>query len=182
VSFAFTVGAARSAPANRAALSAGPVADVSLGTSASAAPRDLNPNCVPPDFVERGTLWVGFCGPTMVFRNTNYTFGVVVKNYGKMRRKLELTVIHYDPITRSSIPYRRGALPLQYGDLSQSMAVWTLHNFKRGQFFRVNITLPFKQHADPKGSNFSFGLNLADESKDVIFKQRPARAVPRQVR
>ena len=37
--------------------------------------------------------------------------------------------------------------------LRPDSAVWTLLRFRPGQLFRVNITLPFRQHNDPKGSN-----------------------------
>jgi hypothetical protein len=77
---------------------------VPLGTSSSAAPPILHEGCVPPAIgPDRYNLWVSACGPTYVVRNTNYTYGVVVKNFGGASfRRIELSVIHYDPITRSS--------------------------------------------------------------------------------
>lgn len=147
---------------------------VPLGTSASAAPRNFVEGCNPPVLgPERYSLWVSACGPTYVIRNTNYTYGVVVKNYSKARfRKLKLSVFHYDPITRSSVPYSR---PYNRTDT----AAWTLHNFKPGQLFRVNITLPFNEHNDPKGSNFvvearGYGApsETRNRTKDVVFKRK----------
>jgi hypothetical protein len=147
-----------------------PVLQVAFGTCASAAPtvtilQGCHPPLIGPD---RYNLWVGACGPKYVIRNTNYTYGVVVKNYGKRSfRRLKLTVIHEDPITRSSIPYGHALRP--------DYAVWTLHNFKPGQLLRVNITLPFKQHNDPKGSSFTVDVRGYGPSerggltKDVIF-------------
>jgi hypothetical protein len=147
---------------------------VPLGTSATAALPTIVQGCVPPVIgPDRYRLWVSACGPTYVIRNTNYTYGVVIKNFGRTSfRKIELSVIHYDPITGSSIPYSRGAYN------RSDTAVWTLKKFKAGRFFRVNITLPFKQHNDPKGSNFvvearGYGPSEhRDLTKDVIFKKK----------
>jgi len=126
-----------------------PVLVVALGASASATrpTSSIGPGCNAPIVgPERSTLWVGACGRSRVIRNTKYTYGVVVKNYGKKSfRKVKLTVIHQDPIARSSVPYRLALRP--------DYAVWTLHRFKPGRLFRVNITLAFRQHNDPKGSN-----------------------------
>ena len=131
---------------------------------------DRLPGCVPPPIgPERYHLWVGACGPAHVIRNVNYTYGLVVKNFGKRTfRKVKLTVIHEDPITRSSIPYSHGLRP--------DYAVWTLNKFQPGQLFHVNITLPFKQHNDPKGSNLTVavrGYGPSDKgagvTKDVTF-------------
>ena len=155
-------------------LTAPPVLLVALGTSASAAPPpDHYPGCDPPPVgPERYSLWVSACGPSRVIRNHNYTYGVVVKNFGKRSfRRLELTVIHQEPITRSSVPYSHALRP--------DYAVWTLHKFKPGQLFRVNITLPFRQHNDPKGSNLVIGVRGYGPSerdgfftKDVTFTKK----------
>jgi hypothetical protein len=106
-----------------------------------------------------------------VIRNTNYTYGVVVKNFGKRSfRRLKVTVIHQDPITRSSLPYSHRLRP--------DYAVWTLRAFKPGQVFRVNITLPFRQHNDPKGSNLVIEVRAFGPSerggltKDVVFIEK----------
>ena len=154
-----------------------PVLLILLGTSVSAAQptTTIVPGCNPP-FIgpERYSLWVSACGPSHVIENRNYTYGAVVKNYGKRTfRKLKLSVIHYDPITRSSRPYRREVRrdlpPLMYA------SVWTLNNFKPGQFFRVNITLPFKWHNDLRGSHFVVEARgyspheRVGRSKDVVF-------------
>jgi hypothetical protein len=61
---------------------------VQLGTGASAAPRTIAENCDPSSFVfgpERYHLVVSACGPRYVVRNKNYTYVVVVKNYGNAR-------------------------------------------------------------------------------------------------
>lgn len=144
---------------------------VALGTSASAATPTItfragcNPPLVGP---ERYSLWVGACGPSHVIRNTNYSYGVVVKNFGKRSfRRVKLTVIHQDPLTRSSSPYSHALRP--------DDAVWTLTKFKPDQVFRVNITLPFRQHNDPKGSNLTIEVRGYGPSerggltKDVTF-------------
>jgi hypothetical protein len=127
-----------------------PALVIAVGTSVSAAQPGVTivPGCTPPFLApflgpEKYSLWVRACGPSHVVENRNYTYGAVVKNYGKMTfRKLKLSVLHYDPITRSSRPYRRE----RRGDLPPPMmaSVWTLNNFKPGQFFRVNITLAFQ--------------------------------------
>jgi hypothetical protein len=76
-------------------------------------------------------------------------------------------VIHQDPITRSSSPYRHALRP--------DYAVWTLNRFKPGQVFCVNIRLPFRQHNDPKGSNLMIEVRgygpseRAGLTKDVTF-------------
>jgi hypothetical protein len=62
-------------------------------------------------------------------------------------------VSHYDPISRASFPYRREAAA--NGDPHMRGAVWAVKNFKAGRSFRVSFALPFKQHRDPLGSNFS---------------------------
>jgi hypothetical protein len=85
-------------------------------------------------------------------------------------------VIHFDPITRSSRPYRR-ELRREIGAAGtpKMASVWTLNNFKPGQFFRVNITLPFKWRL--RGSYFTVearGYNPNERvgfSKRVVFKK-----------
>jgi hypothetical protein len=78
------------------------------------------------------TCGCGACGPGHVIRNTNYTYGVAVKNFGK-------------------------------------------RSFRKLQLIRVNIVLPFKQHSDPKGSNFTVDVRGYGPSerggltKDFIF-------------
>lgn len=91
-------------------------------------------------------------GPTHVVRNTQHTYEVAVKNYGKKTfGTVELSVLHWEPISRSSKPYRRKTVSV--GTTRERAAIWTMHNFKPGRSFRVYITLPFKQHNDPIGSN-----------------------------
>lgn len=94
-------------------------------------------------------LWVGVCGPTNVARNTTHTYEIVVKNFTRSSGPVRLWMIHYDPITSNSIPYRR-AYNRTDGELE---TIWILHHFKPFQVRRVKITLPIKQHNDPKGSN-----------------------------
>lgn len=162
-----------------------PLLVVSLGTGVSAAQPTVTivPGCNPPFLgPERYSLWVSACGPSRVIENRNYTYGAVVKNYGKRAfRKLKLSLIHYDPITRSSRPYRReirrnSAPPgSAYYPSPMYAAVWTLSNFKPGQFFRVNITLPFKWRL--RGSHFVVEARgyspheIVGLSKRVVFKK-----------
>ncbi len=130
-----------------------PVLLVTLGTSAPASPTAW-PRCQAPTYPGLGTrqkLGVHICGPSRVVRGKNYSYTVVLANFIPVRyRKITLSVIHHDPITRSSIPYRR-VYNYVYGEKA---AVWTLRNFKaRPHTFRVSFMLPFKQHDDKKGSN-----------------------------
>lgn len=57
-------------------------------------------------------------------------------------------------------------------------AVSTLHNFTPGRFFRVNITLPFKQHADPKGSNLIVVVRGLGPSVGRSERQGLTRDIP----
>jgi hypothetical protein len=166
-----------------------PALVIAVGTSVSAGQPAVTivPGCTPPFFApflgpDRYSLWVRACGPSHVVENRNYTYGAVVKNYGKGTfRKLKLSVLHFDPISRSSRPYRRE----RRGDLPPPMmaSVWTLSSFKPGQFFRVSITLAFQaahRCAAPRcltGSNFTVearGYNPNERvglSKRVVFKK-----------
>ena len=116
-----------------------PVLLATLGTSASASPTAW-PQCRAPIYPGLGTrqkLGVHICGPSRVVRGKNYSYTLVLESFIPVRyRKVELSVIHYDPITRSSIPYRR-VYNYDYGD---NAAVWTLRNFKaRPHTFRVSF-------------------------------------------
>jgi hypothetical protein len=68
-------------------------------------------------------------------------------------------------------PRRRSVGIRVYGSLND-------REVKPGQFFRVNITLPFKRHIDPKGSNIMVNArgdsprDRGGRTKDVIFIQR----------
>ena len=126
----------------------------------------------------RGKLWPHICGPRKVIPGKNYSFTVVVTNISDTSyRRLKLSVDHYDPFARASLPYRREAAA-SGGPLMQG-AVWTLKNFKPGRSFRVSFTLPFKQHNDPKGSNFEvdayvaqgpvYSTDLLGMTHDVVF-------------
>jgi hypothetical protein len=126
----------------------------------------------------RDKLWLKACGPMKVIRGTDYSYTVVLTNISKTTfRRVELAVIHYDPITRSSIPYRREARP-EYAPMYA--AAWTLSKFKPGQSFRVGIRLPFEQHNNPKGSNIAIEARAQGPSdytqltKDVFFIRRPS--------
>ena len=110
------------------------------------------------------------CGPHQVIRGVNYSYTVVVTNIGDVNdRVFRLVLSHYDPLTRTSLPYR--------GEPAGVRAVWTRKNLKPGQSFRIGFTLPFKEHNDPTGSNFSV---TADRSSlglgtyDVVFIPRPS--------
>lgn len=99
----------------------------------------------------RVKLIVKACGPTRVIRGVPYSYTAQVTNIGRTTyRTVDLTVLHYDPIVRSSAPYRRQKPVEPY---YMPGAVWTRKNFKPGQTLRVGIRLPFLQHKDPKGSN-----------------------------
>lgn len=151
---------------------------VLLGGSAAAAPS-VSPGCQPPLLgPDRYSFWLNVCGPGRVIRNTQHTYEVVLKNFGRRNfRTVKLSVIHWEPISRSSIPSRRAIV--RFGTARERAAIWTLHNFKPGRLFRVNITLPFKQHNDPKGSNlfvFARGLDpsvgrpeIQEATKDITF-------------
>ena len=141
-----------------------------LGTSVSAAPTaggDCPAMLYTPG--DRGKLFLNVCGPGKVIRGVSYGYEVVLTSKAT-HRKIKLTVIHQDPITFSSIPYDR-AYRADY-------TIWTIRNFKQGHIFRVSFRLLFKQHNDPKGSNFmvgavAYGPPVGDPggflSKDVTF-------------
>jgi hypothetical protein len=125
-----------------------------LGTSVSAAPTaagDCPARFYTPD--DRGSLFLNVCGPGNVIRGVNYNYEVVLTTKAS-HRTIKLSVVYYDPITRSSVPYRIERNPIY----NQHAAVWTIKNLKPGQIFRVSIRLPFKQHRDPKASNFEVGV------------------------
>jgi hypothetical protein len=151
-----------------------------VGAGATSAPTTW-PRCSAPTVWEsaglRGKLRVNACGPTKVVRGINYSYTVLLTNISKTRfRRVELSFIHYDAITRSSRPYRREERP-EYSPMSA--AVWALSNCKPHQTFRVGIRLPFLQHNDPKGSNFVIEARTREPKhfsgglfKDVVFVRR----------
>ena len=158
------------------------VVSVSLGTGASAARTPWPPcSATKGSSVEslramarggelRSKLFANICGPHQVIRGVNYSYTVVVTNIGDVNdRVLRVVLTHYDPLTRASLPYR--------GEPAGVRAVWTRKNLKPGQSFRIGFTLPFKEHNDPKGSNFDV---KADRSSmglgtyDVVFIPRPS--------
>src|SRR5262245_16286891 len=71
----------------------------------SSASTPVPTGCLPPVFgPTRNSLWISVCGPSRVIRNTRNSYGVAVMNFGKARfRTLRLSLIHYDPITASSV-------------------------------------------------------------------------------
>lgn len=130
------------------------------------------PTCpVPLGAPERGIKVVlNICGPKYVTRGVNYNYTVVLANRGQATYgRITLSVIHEDPITRSSIPYR---------SYRPDCAIWRLAKVKPDKTFRVSFRLPFKQHNDPKGSNLTVGLRADRRScmggltKDVIFVKK----------
>ena len=144
-------------------------------TATYVATRDSRPGPV------RYSFEATVSGPTHVVRNTQHTYAVALKNYGKKTfRTVKLSVLHWEPISRSSIPYRRETVSV--GTAQERAAIWTLHNFRPGGYFRVNITLPFKQHNDPIGSNLivlvrglrpSFGRpENQDGTTDITFVRK----------
>ena len=126
----------------------------------------------------RGKLWPHICGPRKVIPGKNYSFTVVVTNISDTSyRRLKLSVSHYDPITRASLPYRGEAAA--NGDPLMRGAVWMMKNFRAGRSFRVSFTLPFKRRPDPKGSNFEvdayvaqgpvYSTDILGMTHDVVF-------------
>ena len=126
-----------------------------LGAGAAAAPTPW-PRCTAPtDWAgseRRQKLLVTVCGASRVVRGVEHNYTVLLTNVDKRSyRGLKLAVIHYDPIVRSSRPYRRGPQPLHY---VMQEAIFTVGTLAPGKTFRLGIRLPFLQHNDPKGSNF----------------------------
>ena len=158
-------------------LAALPALPIPLGTSVSAAPS-AGKDCPAPIYwpgESRSELFLNICGPGKVIRGVNYDYEVVLTSKAS-HRAIKLTVIHEEPITRSSIPYSHGLRP--------DYAIWTIKNFKQGQIFRVSFRLSFRQHNDPKGSNFMVGARAYGPptgqggflSKDVTFIKKPTSA------
>ncbi len=116
----------------------------------------------------RSKLYANICGPHRVIRGVNYSYTVVVTNIGDANdRVLRVVLSHYDPLTRTSLPYR--------GEPAGVRAVWIRKNLKPGQSFRIGFTLPFKEHNDPTGSNFSVGVDRSSiGTYDVVFIPRPS--------
>ena len=164
---------------------------VAFGTGASAAPTTW-PACPATSEFEsvaqlraarrvgdvRNNLWPRICGPTKVVPGTTYTFTVVITNITDTTyRRLKLSVSHYRPLDRSSLPYRREAA--SNGDPLMHGAVWTLQNLKPGRSFRVSFALSFTRHPDPKASGFEVDafvahapfnpVNLLGMTHDVVF-------------
>lgn len=125
----------------------------------------------------REMLWVNLCGPANVVRGVNYSYSVVVTNIGDRRyRHFKLVVSHYEPLTRSSRPYRR--LPSPIGDSRLRAEVWTVRELKPGRSVRISFTLPFRQHSDRFGSTleidaFAPRLVYWGVTHDVFFVTRP---------
>ena len=138
----------------------------------------------------RAKVWVHVCGSTSVVPGRNYGYTVVITNISNTAyARLNVSVSHYEPLTRASLPYRREAAA--NGDPRMEGAVWALKDFKPGRSFRVSFTVPFKRHPDPVGSNFDAQIvgrsfvagafphcpcpsrSLAGQTYDVVFL-RPA--------
>jgi hypothetical protein len=121
----------------------------------------------------RSKLFANMCGPHRVIRGVNYSYTVVVTNIGDANdRAVRVVLSHYDPLTRTSLPYRRE--PSRVG---MRVAIWTRKNLKPGQSFRIGFTLPFKEHNDPTGSNFSVKADRSSNglgTYDVVFIPRPS--------
>jgi len=128
-----------------------------------------------PEAAARGDLrdkvWLKICGPHEVVRGRNYKFTIVVQNISTVTfREFEMWIYHYDPITRSTRPYRRGAGG--YGGMTA--AILPLKSLKPRAIRGVSIMLPFKEHNDPIGSNVTIELRAAKWSTggtthDVFF-------------
>jgi hypothetical protein len=121
---------------------------------------------------DRQFLFFNICGPRDVTRNKNYDYTIVLTNGGHADTgKVKLALSHYDPITRSSIPYHQvpGGVQVQMHE-----ADWALANLQSGRSFRVTITLSFRQ----SGKNSLFTVKAVGQrpgavggmKKDVFFK------------
>jgi hypothetical protein len=153
-------------------LLASPILLVSLPIGAAAAPIAKVACPATVGVPDRQFLFFNVCGPRDVTRNKNYEYQVVLTNGGHMGTgKVKLSVSHYDPITRSSIPYRQSSGRVQF---HMYEAVWTLANLQPGRSFRVTITLSFRPH----GKNSLFIVRAVGQhsgavggmKKDVFFK------------
>ena len=156
------------------------VAGLAAATAASAAWPTCRPWSSP---ATRYDLHLRICGPTKVIPNRDYDYSVVVTNlgrsveyssgtFGPTHRGITISVVHYDPLTRSSIRFRPGP------EINPTMrtSVVTLKQLKRRQSFRFGITLPFRRHADPTGSNFVVFVRslrpneTQDATEDVVYR------------
>ncbi len=153
------------------------VVSFAFGSGASAAPSASPPCSATGSFSVaqlreavrsgdiRSKLWGNVCGPKRVIPGRDYRFTVVVTNISDTNyRRLRLSVSHYEPLTRASLPSRQE--PAANGDPLMQGTGWTLRNFKPGRSVRVSFTLRFKQHPDPKGSNFDVRLAAQDAGDD----------------
>lgn len=115
----------------------------------------VSPRCPPPVgvFDGRAQLGLSVCGPTKVVPNGRYSYTVVLGNIKATTfRTVSLSLMHYDPITQASRPFRHAGA---WVDPLMSVAVFPpIRNFGPGQTFRISFTLVFKRHIDPKGLNF----------------------------
>ena len=126
----------------------------------------------------REKLWGNICGwSRKVTPGVSYDYTVVVTNINDVKyRTLTLAVTHYDPFTRTSLPYRRE--PAANRDAFMQGAFWTFRNVKPGRSIRVSFALPFRHHMDPIGSNFEVDAFapgrrlLYDMTHDVVFAGR----------
>ena len=154
------------------------------GLAPAAAASAAWPTCRPSsNAATRYDLQIRICGPTRVIPNRDYDYTVVVTNLGRFaeyssdtfgptHRGITISVIHYDTLTRSSIRFRPGP------EINPTMrtSVVKLKQLKRRQSFRFGITLPFRRHADPTGSNFVVVVRslrpneTRDLYKDVVYR------------
>ena len=147
-------------------LVASPVLLVSLPAGAAAAPAAKVACPAAVGVPDRQFLFFNVCGPRDVTRNTNYNYTIVLTNGGHTGTgKVKLSMFHYDPITRSSVPYRQASGRVQF---QWYEANWTLASF------RATVTLSIRQHG--KSSLFimrAVGQHpgaVGGMKKDVFFR------------
>ena len=145
---------------------------ISLPIGAAAAPIAKVACPATAGVADREFLFFNVCGPRDVTRNKYYDYTVVLTNGGHVGTdKVKLSLSHYDPITRSSVPYRQASGRTQF---HMYEAVWTLANLQPGRSFRVTVTLSFREH----GKDSLFILRAVGQhsgavggmKKDVFFK------------
>jgi hypothetical protein len=139
------------------------------GGSAAAAGWPACPATHPLPGEVREKVWGHICGPKRVIPGVNYSFTVVVTNISrKTWHPFTLHIAHYDPFTRTSLPYRRTKVAAWLGDPIMEGAAWTVKRLRPNQSLRISFTLPFRRHNDPKGSNFAV-RELGNATADVVF-------------
>jgi hypothetical protein len=98
---------------------------------------------------DREFVLVNVCGPRVVSPGGHYDYTIVLRNAGHVGTgKLELAVFHYDPLTRSSSPYRESARRVEF---SMYRAEWSFGDLRPGRSVRVTITVAYARHKANSG-------------------------------